>query len=139
MLKMTSKLSVFVLAFSLVILSSCGTNQAPKDSNTEQANPAETELLKAQNDMYEIACRDISDINQKVVELNRKITSMSGKLTEQQNNAIDEIEVKRTSISSRMKGLKKVPMSDWENFKSTMEQDINDTKTKLDELIGSIK
>ena len=97
------------------------------------------QLLTEQNELYEIACRDFSDINQKVVELNRKITSMTGKLTEEQNAAIDDIEAKRSSISSRMKTVKTIPQAEWEDFKSTLEQDIVDTRTKLDELLGSIK
>jgi len=64
---------------------------------------------------------------------------MTGKLTEEQNAAIDEIEAKRTSISARMKTVKTIPQADWENFKSTLEQDIIDTGAKLDELLSSIK
>lgn len=138
MLKMTSKISLFLLAISLVFMTNCGTDQS-KNANNDQPSPEEIQLLTDQNELYEVVCRDFSDINQKVMELNSKIRSMTGKLTEEQNAAIDEIEEKRSSISSRMKTVKSVSQADWENFKATLQQDISDTNSKIDELLSSIK
>jgi len=139
MYKLKQILRVLLIAFIISTLTNCGANKSKKDNNTDQPSPEAIQLLTEQNELYEIACRDFSDINQKVVELNRKITSMTGKLTEEQNAAIDDIEAKRSSISSRMKTVKTIPQAEWEDFKSTLEQDIVDTRTKLDELLGSIK
>ena len=132
-------LGVFLLAFIMVTMTNCGTDQSKKDNTDKQPSPEAIQLLTEQNELYELACRDFSDINQKVVELNRKITSMTGKLTEEQNAAIDDIEANRSSISSRMKTVKTIPQADWENFKSTLEKDIINTRAKLDELLSSIK
>ncbi len=139
MFKLSKILCLLLVAFSTAIVTNCTTDQAKKTGTTEEISPEETQLLKEQNVLYELACRDFSDINQKVVDLNRKITSMTGKLTEEQNAAIDEIESKRSSISARMKTVKNIPQADWENFKSTLEQDISETRTKLDELLSGIK
>ncbi|HPF51528.1 MAG TPA: hypothetical protein PK335_08125 [Draconibacterium sp.] len=139
MFKLNKLVCVFLLAFAMVTLSNCGANQPKNEIKAEQPSPEAVQLLTDQNALYEVVCRDFSDINQKVMELNSKIRSMTGKLTEEQNAAIDEIEAKRTSISTRMKTVKTIPQADWENFKSTLEQDISDTQAKLDKLLSSIK
>lgn len=139
MFKLNKLVCAFLIAFAMVTLTNCGTNQSKNETNVEQPSPEALQLLTDQNELYEQVCRDFSDINQKVMELNRKIRTMTGKLTEAQNAAIDEIEAKRTSISTRMKTVKTIPEADWESFKSTLEQDISDTKTKLDDLLSTIK
>lgn len=141
MAKINKLFWLFLLVFSIVTITGCSTDQSKnEDKNADKTNSGiNAELLKEQNDLYEKVCRDFSDVNKKVVELNSKIRSMSGKLTEDQNKAIDEIEDKRNSIYTRMHGLKNVSSADWENFKITLEKDIEGVKTQVDEVISGIK
>ena len=141
MAKINKLFWLFLLVFSIVTISGCNTDQSKnEDKIADKTNSGiNAELLKEQNDLYEKVCQDFSDVNNKVVELNSKIRSMTGKLTEDQNKAIDEIEDKRNSIYTRMHGLKNVSSADWENFKITLEKDIEGVKTQVDEIIRGIK
>lgn len=139
MFNLNKILWLFLLAFTMVTLTNCGTGQSKKSVEDEKAKAEANQLLKEQNELYEKACHDLTAINEKVIELNDKIHSMKGKLTEDQNKSIDEIESKRASINTRMKGIKNVPQADWENFKTTLEKDIEDMKTLIDEVISGIK
>lgn len=130
---------LFFLSFSILFFTGCNTRSSNDDENAKKLkSEINAELLQEQNEVYEKVCVDFTEINQKVIELNNKIHSMEGKLTEVQNNAIDEIEKKRTSVNTRMHGLKKVSSADWENFRTTLEEDIVDVKAQLDEVISSI-
>jgi hypothetical protein len=128
---------VFLLSFSILVLAGCNSDQTKNEDNANAE--INTALLKEQNDLYEKVCKDFSEINQKVIELNDKIHSAKEKLSVGQNEAIDEIEKKRASVNTRMRGLKKVPSTEWENFRTILEKDIVDMKTQIDEVISGIK
>jgi len=139
MFKKKKILWLFVLVFSMITLTDCGTGQSNKEESNDKVNSEVNALLKEQNELYAKACEELSNINQKVIELNDKIHSMKGKLTDAQNKAIDEIIEKRTSINARMRQVKNVSGNDWENFKTTLEKDIDDMKIQIDEVLASIK
>ena len=139
MFKKKKILCLFVFAFSIITLTDCGMGQSKKEESNDKANSEVNALLKDQNEMYAKACEELTTINQKVIELNDKIHSMKGKLTDAQNKAIDEIVEKRTSINERMRQIKNVSGNEWENFKTTLEKDIDDMKIRIDEVIASIK
>ena len=129
---------MFLLTFSIIVYSGCGTQQ----KKVEEAAKKELsdQLLKEQNELYEKACQDLSSINQKVIELNNKIHSMKEKtLTEVQNKSIDEFEGKRASINTRMHGLKSVAPGEWEDFRTKLEKDIDDAKVQIDNILNSIE
>ena len=138
MRKMNRVLCLLLLAFGILVFSGCGT----QSKKTEEAAKKELsdQLLKEQNDLYAKACQDLSVINQKVIELNDKIHSMKEKkLTEVQNKSIDDFEEKRASINTRMHGLKNVAPEEWGDFKTKLENDIDDAKGQIDEILDSIK
>ncbi len=137
MFKISKILWVFLLIFSIIMLTGCNTEQSKNEDNPKSEINAE--LLKEQNDLYEKVCKDFTEINQKVIELNNKIHSAKEKLSDEQNRAIDEIEKKRASVNDQMHGLKNVPESEWENFKITLEKNIVDVKTQINEVIEGIK
>ena len=140
MFKIKKFLWLFLLSFSIVLFVGCSSDQPNKENKSadQTKSGVNTELLKEQNDLYEKVCGDFSAINQKVIELNDKIHSMKGKLTDDQNKAIDEVEVKRASINTRMHGLKNVSPQEWGNFKTVLVDDIDDVKTQIDEIINGI-
>lgn len=141
MVKNSNYLWSFLLSFSILIFAGCNSDQTKNDDkNTDSINTEiNTKLLQEQNDLYEKVCKDFSDINKLVLDLNDKIHTKTEKLTEAQNNAIDEIEQKRSSINTRMHELKKVSPAEWENFKLTLEEDIVDVKAQISEVISTIK
>ena len=140
MVKISKYFWLFLLSFSISIFTSCSSDHSKGEEKNADSTKSgiNTELLQEQNDLYEKVCQDFSDINKKVVELNDKIHSMKGKLSEAQNATIDEIEQKRSSIHTSMGGLKKVSPADWESFKTKLENDINDVKTQIDEILSTI-
>ena len=124
-----------LLSFGMILITGCNTEQ----SKTEDKSPAiNAEFLKEQNELYEKVCQDFSTINQKVIELNNKIHSMKGKLTDEQNKALDSLDVNRNSVYNRMHSLKKVSQGDWEDFKTTLGKDIDNVKTQIDDIISTI-
>ena len=138
MRKMNRVLCSLLLAFSIIVSSGCGTQS--KKAEEAAKKELSDQLLKEQNDLYAKACQDLTGINQKVIELNDKIHSMKEKkLTEIQNKSIDEFEEKRASINTRMRGLKNVTPEDWEDFKTKLENDIDEAKVQIDEILSSIK
>jgi predicted nucleic acid-binding Zn-ribbon protein len=140
MIKIKKIYSLFFLSFCIIVYTGCNSSSSNEDDIDAKKSKSEinAELLQEQNDLYEKVCEDFTEINKKVIELNDKIHSMEGKLTEAQNSAIDEIEEKRASVNTRMRGLKKVSSADWENFKTTLEKDIVDVKAQIDEIISTI-
>jgi peptidoglycan hydrolase CwlO-like protein len=140
MIKIKKIYSLFFLSFCIIVYTGCNSSSSNEDDIDAKKSKSEinAELLQEQNDLYEKVCEDFTEINKKVIELNDKIHSMEGKLTEAQNSAIDEIEEKRASVNTRIRGLKKVSSADWENFKITLEKDIVDVKTQIDEIISTI-
>ena len=87
------------------------------------------------------ANEEIRNINQKLNELNDKIHAYhekGGKLTEAQNKEIDEIEKIRASLNPRIHEINKVSQEKWENFKTTLEKDLDEVKTRIDVLLNEI-
>jgi len=117
---------------------SCGTGS----QKAENANPAETEnviseeLHQAHCDLLAKANEELAGINQKVRELNDKIRETSGGLTEAQNLALDTFEAKQVSINQRMHEIKNIRQEEWENFKTTFEQDLNEIQTLIDDILS---
>ncbi len=141
---MSKFLWMFLIGCSILIISGCGTGQ----KKSEDKNPVETkseisaQLMKEHNDLITKANQEIHNINQKLIELNDKIRAYNAKgnkLTVAQNKEIDEIEKIRATINPRVHEINNVSQEQWETFKTTLEKDIEDVKTRIDVLLNELK
>jgi DNA anti-recombination protein RmuC len=129
----------FIFAGIVVFLFwSCetGSKKAEKSNSVETENVISEELHQAHCDLLAKANEELANINQKVRELNDKIREKSGGLTETQNLALDTFEAKQVSINQRMHEIKNIRQEEWENFKTTFEQDLNEIKTLIDDIVS---
>jgi chromosome segregation ATPase len=144
MYKMSKFLWLFLIACSIFINSGCGTGQKKsEDKNAvEPKSEIATQLLKEHNDLITKANQEIHNINQKLIELNDKIKAHNAKgrkLTEAQNKEIDEIEKIRATINPRVHEINNVSQEQWETFKTKLEKDLEDVKTRIDVLSNELK
>ena len=144
MFKMSKFLWLFLIAFSIYIVSGCGTSQQKSEEKNvgEPKSEISTQLLKEHNDLITKANQEIHNINQKLIELNDKIKAYNakgGKLTGAQNKEIDEIEKIRATINPRIHEINNVSQEQWETFKTTFEKDLEDVKTRIDVLLNELK
>ena len=92
--------------------------------------------------MREKANQEIVSINQKLTVLNEKIKACherGRKLSEAQNKEIDEIEMLRGSLNPRIHQINEIKVNEWENFKTTLEKDLENVKTRIDKLIAELE
>ena len=128
-----------VLVLVTFIFLSCGT-ESQKDKNAVATeNVISEELHQAQCDLLAKANKELAGINQKVRDLNDKIREKGGALTEAQNAALDEFEAKQVSINKRMHEIKNIGQGDWENFKTSFEEDLNEIQMLIDEILTGFK
>ena len=144
MFKISKFLWLFLIAFSIFIISGCGTGQQKSEEKNagEPKSEISSQLLKEHNDLIAKANQEIHNINQKLIELNDKIQAYNakgGKLTEAQNKMIDEIEKIRATINPRIHEINNVSQEQWETFKTTFEKDINEVKSRIDILVSELK
>ncbi|MCE4565263.1 hypothetical protein INQ51_13180 [Maribellus sp. CM-23] len=128
---------IFIAGICIVVLSACSTNSQKK--NDQQSNAIENtiseELHQAHCDLLAKANEELANINGKVRDLNDKIKN-GEKLTDAQNTALDEFEVKQASINKRMHEIKNIKQEDWENFRTTFENDMKDINTTIDKILS---
>lgn len=126
------------IGFCIFIFSACEFNsQKNEDKNAAATeNVISEELHQAHCDLLAKANEELAVINQKVRELNDKIRKSEKKLTDAQNTALDDFEEKQRSINKRMHEIKNVKQEEWENFKTTLENDLEAVKTKIDNLLN---
>lgn len=144
MFKVSKFLWLFIIACSIFINSGCGTGQKKSEdiNASEPKSEISTQLLKEHNDLITKVNQEIHNINEKLIELNNKIhayNARGSKLTETQNKEIDEIEKIRATINPRIHEINNVSQEQWETFKTTVEKDIEDVKTKIDVLLNEFK
>ena len=125
---------IFTLGLCLVIYSACNTS-SQKNSEQNAVETISEELHQAHCDLLAQANEELSNINRKVRSLNDKI-SEGGKLTDAQNAMLDEFEVKQASINKRMHKIKNIKQEDWENFKTTFENDMKDINATIDKILS---
>lgn len=132
---MKKLICIFSVGFCLIVFSACNTN-SQKDSETKAAETViSEELHQAHCDLLAKANEELANINQKVRDLNDKI-SKGGKLSDAQNAMLDEFEVKQASINKRMHEIKNIKQEDWENFKKTFENDMEDINATIDKILS---
>lgn len=120
---------LFVFAFT-----GCGT-KSEEENAVATENVISEELHQAQCDLLARANEELAGINQKVRDLNDKIRDSSGKLTDAQNAALDDFEAKQISINKRMHEIKSIRQDDWDNFKTSFEQDLDEIQTLIDDIL----
>jgi chromosome segregation ATPase len=141
---MSNFLWLFFIAFSIFIISGCGTGQQKsEDKNAgEPKSEISSQLLKEHSDLNTKAGQEIHNINLKLTELNNKIKAYNekgSKLSEAQKKEIDEIEKIRASINPRIHDINNVSQEQWETFKASFEKDIEEVKSRIDILINELK
>lgn len=129
-------LGMILIGSSVFIFSGCGSNsQKSEDKNAATTvNAINEELHQAQCDLLTKANEELASINQKVRALNDKIHEKGGKFSDAQNTALDDFEAKQASINKRMHQIKNIKQEDWENFKSTLEKDLEEINTTIDNI-----
>lgn len=131
---------LILIGLSSFIFVSCGFNSQKNEdkSAVKIENVISEELHQAHCDLLSKANEELSGINQKVRELNDKIRESNKKLTDAQNSALDEFEEKQLSINKRMHEIKNIKQEDWENFKTNFENDLEEVKTKIDNILKEL-
>lgn len=124
--------------FIFLLFTGCGFNSNKGENSTETKNVISEELHQAHCDLLAQANERLAAINQKVRELNDKIQN-GAKLSDAQNTALDEFEVKQTSINKRMHEIKNVPQENWESFKTTFEKDLEEVESLIDKVLEDFK
>jgi uncharacterized protein YoxC len=129
---------LILIGVSIFIFMGCeSSSQKNGDKNAATTeNVISEELHQAHCDLLAKANEELAGINQKVRDLNDKIRTSEKKLTDAQNATLDDFELKQKSINTRMHEIKNVKQEDWENFKTTFEKDLEDTKMILDNLLN---
>ena len=128
------------IGLCIFIFSGCEFNsQKNEDKNAASTeNVISEELHQAHCDLLAKANEELAVINQKVRDLNDKIRKSEKKLTEAQNLALDSFEEKQRSINKRMHEIKNIKQEKWENFKTTLENDLDSVKTIIDKLLNEM-
>jgi hypothetical protein len=117
-----------------IIFWGCGTGSKKAEEKSATENVISEELHQAHCDLLSKANEELAGINQKVRDLNDKIRARKEKLTDAQNKSLDDLVLMQTSINKRMKEIKNVKQEDWENFKATLEKDLEEIKTFIDNI-----
>ena len=127
---------IILIGFCVFLFSGCGSNTQKSVANNEavKENVISEELHQAHCDLLSKANEELAGINQKVRDLNDKIRVRKEKLTDAQNMSLDDLVLMQTSINKRMKEIKNVKQEDWENFKATLEKDLEEIKTLIDNI-----
>lgn len=129
--------SIFIVSVAFTIFS-CGTESQKDENAVATENVISEELHQAQCDLLARANEELSGINQKVRDLNDKIREKSGALTEAQNAALDDFEAKQISINKRMHEIKNIGPDEWETFKTSFEQDLDEIQALIDDISNDI-
>ena len=132
---MKKLIGIITLGLCVVAFLACNTNPQ-KNNEPKVVEPAiSEELHQAHCDLLAKANEELANINQKVRDLNDKI-SKGKKLTDAQNTMLDEFEAKQASINKRMHDIKNIKQEDWENFKTTFENDMKDINVTIDKILS---
>jgi len=131
---------IILISFCAFIFSGCGSGSQKSDDKdgAEKVNAISEELHQAQCDLLSKANEELAGINQKVRTLNDQIHKKGGKLTEAQNSALDNFEAKQASINKRMHEIKNIKQEDWENFKTTLEKDLEEINSIIDTITNEL-
>lgn len=143
MFKMSKFLWLFLIGFSIIAFSRCGSGQQKsEDKNaSEPKSEISSEIQKEHNELSGKAVQEIHNINEKLTNLNDKIHTYhekGGKLTEAQNKEIDEIEKIRATLNPRIHEINKISQEQWVSFKTTFEKDLDAVKTRIDVLSNEL-
>lgn len=144
MSEMSKFLWMCLLSCSILVFSGCNNSGQKTDEKKapEQNTEVSAEIQKQQNDLLGKANQEIVNINQKLTILNEKIKAYNErgrKLSEAQNKEIDEIEMLRGSLNPRVHQINEITVNEWENFKTTLEKDLENVKTRIDILITELE
>jgi hypothetical protein len=125
---------IILIGFCGFIFWSCGTGSKKTEEKIATENVISEELHQAHCDLLSKANEELAGINQKVRDLNDKIRVRKEKLTDAQNKALDDLVAMQTSINKRMKEIKNVKQEDWDEFKTTLERDLEEINTLIDNI-----
>ncbi len=144
MFKINKTLCLLFIGICIFLFSGCdnGNQKSDDKSAVEPKSEISAELLKKQNDLRIRASQEIHNINVKLTALNEKIQALNkagSKLTAVQHKEIEDIEKIRSSINPRIQEINRVTEGNWENFKPSFLKDIEEVKSRIDNLVNEIK
>ncbi len=131
-------LGITLISLCVFIFSGCGIGSQKSEDKNATTTAISEELHQAQCDLLSKANEELAGINQKVRALNDKIHEKGGKFTDAQNEALDNFEAKQASINKRMHEIKNVKQEDWENFKTTLEKDLEEINATIDNITNEL-
>lgn len=132
-------LGIVLIGCTTWLFSGCGFNSQQRDKKeTSTENVISEELHQAHCDLLAKANESMAEINQKVRSLNDVIREKKVKFTDQQNQALDSFDEKQASINKRMYEIKNVKQEEWELFKTTFENDLEEINTIIDDLLKEL-
>ena len=136
MSKITKILAAVFISISAFTFSACNSGQQnQKDEETSTQEKISAKFMEMQNDLKSMVSEEFSDINDKVRELNALIEEKGEGLTDQQKEMLDEIQEKRVEVNKRLKEIENVSEEEWDDFKASFENDLEEINTKLDSVI----
>ena len=139
MFKLSNISGILLLCFCIAFFSGCGEKQQKKEEAATETISAEA-MAAFQNEKKELLAKanaELSQINKKIMACNDKIKSGS-KLTDAQNKALDEFEGKRASVNKRIHEIKNVSYENWENFKASLETDLEDVGSDIEKILTEL-
>lgn len=144
MFKINKSLWLLFIGICIFLISGCenGNQKSDDKSAVEPKSEISAELLKKHNDLRIKASQEIHNINVKLTALNEKIQALNkagSKLTAAQNKEIEDIEKIRSSINPKIQEINSVTEENWENFKTSFLKDIDEVKSRIDNLVNEIK
>jgi hypothetical protein len=125
---------IILIGFCGIIFWGCGTGSKKTEEKSATENVISEELHQAHCDLLAKANEELAGINQKVRDLNDKIRTKGSKLTDAQNSALDDFEARQASINKRMHQIKNVKQEEWDEFKTTLEKDLEEIQTLIDNI-----
>jgi outer membrane murein-binding lipoprotein Lpp len=135
MSKITKILVAVFISISTFTFSACNSGQQNKNDESSSEETISAKFMEMQNNLKSMVSEEFSAINDKVRELNALIEEKGEGLTDEQEKLLDEIQEKRVEVNNRLNEIDNTAEEDWEEFRASFEDDLEEIKTKLDSVL----
>ncbi len=138
MLKNKRISTALLVSLCMIAFSGCNSGQQKQNKNdsSELSEEVRAEMLESQNELSQMVSEGFANINDKIRDLNQQIEEQGYQLNEEQNEALDEIQEKRVEVNDRLGEIENVSQEEWEHFRSSFENDLDEIKSKIDGILG---
>jgi len=133
--KISKILAAVFISISAFTFSACNSGQQNKNDESSSEETISAKFMEMQNDLKSMVSEEFSDINDKVRKLNALIEEKGEGLTDKQEEMLDEIQEKRVEVNNRLNEIDSVSEEEWDDFRATFENDLEEINTKLDSVI----